>query len=94
MVECQPCLAVSPSVVTTQMMVRLQPVGSGRPVVEIHDVVGNVIRSLDCTAGTDGIATASWNREDDRGRLVPEGIYFCRYSAAGAVAVRKILVAH
>ena len=88
------CLAVSPSVVTGQMTIRLQPVGTGRPVVEIHDAVGNVIRSLGCTAGTGGLATATWNREDDRGRLVPEGVYFCRYAAAGVVAVRKVLVAH
>ena len=85
-------LRVSPSVVTGQMTVRLQPAGPGRPVVEIHDAVGNVVRSLDCTAGADGITTATWNREDGLGRLVPEGVYFCRYAASGVVAVRKVLV--
>jgi hypothetical protein len=89
-----PRLAVSPSVVTGQMSVRLQPVGTGRPVVEIYDATGNVVRSLDCTAGTDDVATATWNREDDHGRLVPEGIYFCRYAASDVIAVRKVLVAH
>ena len=92
--EPQQCLAVSPSVVTGQMTVRLQPVGSSRAVVEIHDATGNVIRSLSCTAGASGTATATWNREDDFGRLVPEGVYFCRYAAAGAAAVRKVLVTH
>jgi len=85
-------LNVSPSVVTGRMTVRLQLAGPGRAVVEIHDAVGNVVRSLDCTSGADGIATASWNREDGFGRLVPEGIYFCRYAASGGVAVRKVLV--
>jgi len=93
-VERLQCLNVSPSVVTGQMTVRLQPVGTGRPVVEIHDAVGNVIRSLNCTAGASGAATATWNRKDDFGRLVPEGVYFCRYAASGAAAVRKVLVAH
>ncbi len=93
-VEPLPRLVVSPSVVTGQMTVRLHPVGTGRPVVEIHDAVGNVVRSLGCTAGTGGAATATWNREDDRGRLVPEGVYFCRYAASGVVAVRKVLVTH
>ncbi len=87
-------LNVSPSVVTGQMTVRLQPAGPGRPVVEIHDAVGNVVRSLGCTAGANGIATATWNREDGLGRLVPEGVYFCRYAASGVVAVRKVLVTH
>jgi hypothetical protein len=93
-VEPRPRLAVSPSVVTEQMTVRLQPVGTSRPVVQIHDAVGNAVRSLGCTTGADGTATATWNREDDRGRLVPEGVYFCRYAGAGVTAVRKILVAH
>jgi hypothetical protein len=93
-VERQQCLAVSPSVVTGQMTVKLLPVGTGRQVVEIHDAVGNVIRSLGCTAGTDGAATATWNREDDFGRLVPDGVYFCRYAASDVIAVRKVLVAH
>jgi hypothetical protein len=89
-----PRLTVSPSVVTGQMSVRLRPAGISRPVVEIHDAVGNVVRSLGCTAGRDGVATATWNREDDHGRLVPKGVYFCRYAEADIIAVRKVLVAH
>ena len=94
LIERQPRLVASPTVVTGQMAIRLQPVGTGRPVVDIHDAAGNVIRSLSCTAGTDGVATATWNREDDFGRLVPEGVYFCRYAGAGVTAVQKVLVAH
>jgi hypothetical protein len=87
-------LNVSPSVVTGRMSVRLQPAGPGRPVVEIHDAVGNVVRALDCTVGANGLATATWGREDWLGRIVPEGVYFCRYAASGVVAVRKVLVTH
>jgi hypothetical protein len=88
-----PRLAVSPSVVTGQMTVTLQPASPSIPVVEIHDAVGNLVRSLNCTAGTDGAATATWNREDKSGHLVPEGVYFCRYAASDVIAVRKVLVA-
>ncbi len=90
----QPRLTINPSIVTGQMTVRLQPAHTNRPVVEILDAVGNIVRSLDCTAGADGAATATWNREDDSGRLVPEGVYFCRYAAADVIATRKIIVAH
>jgi hypothetical protein len=88
-----PRVTVSPSVVTGQMTVRPLPVGTGRQVVQIHDAVGNVVRSLDCTASADGAATATWNREDDRGHLAPEGVYFCRYAAPDVIAVQKVLVA-
>jgi hypothetical protein len=89
-----PRLTVSPSVVTGQMAVALRPVGTGRQEVEIHDAVGNVVRSLDCAAEADGAASATWNREDYRGCLVPEGVYFCRYAASDVVTVRKVVVAH
>jgi len=87
-------LAVSPSVVTGQMTIRLQPIGTSGPVVQIHDAAGNVIRSLGCITGADGVATATWNREDESGHPVAKGVYFCRYAAADVIAVRKVLVAH
>jgi len=95
-VEPRQFVTVSPSVVTGQMTVRLQAVGTSRPVVEIHDARGTVVRSLDCPTGADGIATATWTRKDDRGHLVPGGVYFVRQAQAQAQAqaVRKVLVAH
>jgi hypothetical protein len=92
--ERQPRLAVIPSVVTGQMTVRLLSAATGKQSVQMYDAVGNVVRTLGCTAGADGFATATWNREDDLGRLVPEGVYFCRYASGDAIAVRKVLVAH
>ena len=86
-IEARPYLEVSPTVVTAKMTVRAPATGSPR--VEVLDAVGNVVRALNCTDGT-----ATWNREDGFGRLVPEGIYFCRYSNSDAVAVRKVLVTH
>ncbi len=86
-IEARPHLEVSPTVVTAKMTVRVPATGS--PKVEVLDAVGNVVRTLDCTDGT-----ATWSREDGYGRLVPEGIYFCRYSTSDTVAVRKVLVTH
>ena len=90
----QPCIDVSPSLVTTQMTVRLACPGPGRPVVEVFDAAGNLVRSLNSTPGTNGFATATWHCENGSGRLVPAGVYFFRHAASGAVAVRKVLVAH
>jgi hypothetical protein len=88
-----PRMSVSPSLVTAQLTVRLQGARPGRQAVDVWDAAGNLVRSLDCTVGANGLATATWNREDGLGRLVSGGVYFCRYDASGAVAVRKVLVA-
>jgi hypothetical protein len=86
-IEARPCLNVSPSVVTGKMTVRVQ--ATGNPTVDVLDAVGNLVRTLNCTDGA-----ATWSRDDGLGRLVPEGVYFCRYATSEAVAVRKVLVAH
>jgi hypothetical protein len=91
-VERRPGLTVSPSVVTQRMVVRLEPAGTERRVVQIHDAVGNLIRSLDFTAAAEGAATETWDRDDESGRRVPEGVYFCRYASAGVISVRKVIV--
>jgi hypothetical protein len=88
-----PLLDVSPSVVTGQMTASLQSFGTGRRVIQIHDAVGNVVRSLALTAEAEDAATATWNREDDLGHLVPQGVYFCRCATSEVIAVRKVLVA-
>ena len=87
-------MTVSPGYVTGQLTVRLQGARPGRQVVELWDAAGNMVRALDCVAGANGLAIATWNRADANGRLVPGGVYFCRYAAPGAVCVRKVLVAH
>jgi hypothetical protein len=86
-IEPRQCLNVSPSLVTSQMTVRVEATGSA--MVEVLDAVGNLVRTLICTDGT-----ATWSREDGLGRLVPEGVYFCRYATSDKVAVRKVLVTH
>ncbi len=92
--ELLPRLNVRPTVVTTQMIVSVRPVGASRPVVEVLDAAGNRVRSLICKDGAGGPATATWDGADRQGRFVPPGVYFCRYDAPGVVVVRKVLVAH
>ena len=89
----RPALSVTPSVLTGRVLVRGQATG-GRPVsLAVFDATGSPVRSLHSAPDpATGVLEAVWHGRDDEGRVLPEGVYFCRLATGGAVAVRKVLI--
>ena len=85
-------LTVSPSIVRANTTIRAERVPGTDCAFALYDAVGNRVRTLRTRASW-GAATATWNGEDDAGRRLPEGVYYCRCAAADVVAVQKVLVA-
>jgi hypothetical protein len=40
-----------------------------------------------------GRYSAVWNRQDDKGRLLPEGVYFLRLDSPSYKQTRKVVIA-
>jgi hypothetical protein len=59
--------------------------------VEIYNVAGQVIKNWSGSAPA-GYITFEWNGDDNDGRRVASGIYFYRARAAGAEAIRKMVL--
>jgi hypothetical protein len=62
----------------------------------IHDVQGRLVRVLTCVPGgacpeVAGAFRGSWDGKDERGRAMPSGVYFLRYSGLSGRAVRPIV---
>jgi len=62
----------------------------------IHDVQGRLVRVLTCAPGgacpqVAGAFRGSWDGRDGRGRAMPSGVYFLRYSGASGRAVKAIV---
>jgi hypothetical protein len=62
----------------------------------IHDVQGRLVRVLTCAPGgacpqVAGAFRGRWDGKDERGRAMPSGVYFLRYSGAGGRAVKAIV---
>jgi hypothetical protein len=60
--------------------------------IRIYDANGRLVRSvLSCAAGPEA-RQAMWNLDDDRGRQVARGVYFCKLTSAGATMSRNLVV--
>jgi len=80
----RPYLAVSPNVVRDAAVIRT----SGTGFLEVVDAAGNTVRTLPAPAAV------RWAMDDDNGRVLPEGIYFCRLTAGRTAIVRKLILVH
>jgi hypothetical protein len=76
-------LAVSPSVVRGAAVIMT----SGTGCLELVDAAGNTVRTFPAAA------RVRWAADDDAGRALPEGIYFCRLTAGQTAIVRKLILA-
>lgn len=76
-------LVVSPNLVRDVATIST----SGTGCLEIVDAVGNTVRSLPAAA------TVRWSADDNRGKPLPEGIYFCRLTVGQTATVRKLTLA-
>jgi subtilisin-like proprotein convertase family protein len=57
----------------------------------VYDVQGRNVATLAARTYEAGIHTVTWNGRDAAGRLVADGVYFCRLSAGRYSAVRRIV---
>lgn len=82
--------AVRPSVIGQRAVFELRLAGAGPATLEVFDAAGNPVRRFDVAAD---VRSVSWDGADAAGKRLAEGVYFCRLSAEGGTAVRKVLVA-
>jgi len=61
-------------------------------IIAVYNVVGHQIRVLVDENKSAGHHNVVWNGKDDSGRLVPSGIYFCRFSASRYSGVNRMLL--
>lgn len=68
--------------------VRYSVAKSGPVRLVVHDAVGRAVRVLAAGVASAGEYAIDWDRRDDRGRLLPAGVYYCRLEADRTVAER------
>ncbi len=64
----------------------------GHPVVRVHDAGGRLIRTIDMGAQPAGTGVTSWNGTDDRGHLLPGGIYYLNVALGGREVQSRVVM--
>lgn len=64
----------------------------GEVVLAVYDIRGRRVRALASGAHAPGQYRVVWDGTDRSGRVLPSGVYFCRMSAPGFSAVRKMVL--
>lgn len=85
-------LTASPSIVRAGTTIRAERVAGPSTAFLFFDAAGNRVRTLRAQASPAGAASANWTGEDDLGRMLPEGIYYCRLDDAANSPARKLII--
>jgi hypothetical protein len=72
--------------------VRISYTTAGTADISIYDANGRPVRSVRSGASGTGARDATWNLDDNSGRQVASGVYFCRLTAGGTTMSRKLVV--
>ncbi|MBN1885037.1 MAG: T9SS type A sorting domain-containing protein [Candidatus Krumholzibacteriota bacterium] len=64
----------------------------GRVVVQVWDVNGRLVRTIENAVRPAGDYSAEWSGRNDIGRPVSSGVYFCRVSIGGETLSRKLML--
>ena len=62
----------------------------GRLSIRIYNVRGELVRTLVEQAAKAGAGSVTWRGDDDRGRQVASGVYFCQVRSGGEEILKKM----
>jgi hypothetical protein len=60
--------------------------------IRIYDADGRLVRSVRSGAASPGVRQVMWNLDDNSGRPVARGVYFCKLTAGGTNLNTKLVV--
>ena len=85
---------VSPNPFTELVKISLVGVSGnrsiGEPEIRIYDVSGRLVKRF--TINDLRLTDVTWNGQDDNGKVLPSGIYYCRLSQGSLTQTKKILL--
>ena len=85
--------AIAPNPFRDLTRVRYSLAAEGPVSIVVHDLAGRAVRTLVDGRRTAGRYRADWRGQDDAGRELANGVYFCRFEAGDRLDVTKVLLA-
>jgi len=81
-----------PNPFTERLNIAYQLTGQHNTELEVYDVTGRLVKQFDLPVN-ETFAQIAWDGVDDRGRAVPQGVYFLRLDNPGThdIICQKVL---
>ena len=89
-VELEPLLGVSPNPFVAECRIAYDVAEEGSVSIEIYDTGGRLVRRLPQGHRGPGRQIAVWNGRDDRGDLLPTGVYLARVLTPSGSTARRL----
>jgi hypothetical protein len=83
---------VSPNPTASTATIRFNLIRPSRVDLSIYDASGRLVRNLIRARAQAGDYAFTWNRKDDRGQTVPNGVYFGRLTTDSGVTTRNLIL--
>ncbi len=85
--------AIYPNPFNPRTVIAFELAEAGPVELAIYDLGGRLVRVVDSASRSAGRYQATWDGQDNAGRAVPTGTYFCRLSTAQGSQTRKLTLA-
>ena len=84
--------APAPNPFGSRVAIRYSLAAPGPVALQIYDRVGRLVRDFAVAGAARGIYSATWDGRDARGRLLANGVYFCRMTAEEYQGTQKLVL--
>ena len=85
--------AIYPNPFNPRTVIEFELVESSSIELAIYDASGRLVRVMESGSRSAGLYQTTWVGQDDAGRSVPSGTYFCRLSSAQGCHTKKLTLA-
>jgi flagellar hook assembly protein FlgD len=75
-----------------QVTIRYSLATDVRALLQVYDRLGCMVRSWAVSRQPSAVGAVTWNGNDDRGRELARGVYFCRFTAGDYRATEKVVL--
>ncbi len=81
-----------PNPFSTSTTLEFELASHGEAVISVYDLTGHLLRTIDVLHCTAGLNSLLWDGLDNHGNPLNNGIYICKLSFYGKIAVQKLTI--
>lgn len=83
---------ITPNPFKEKTLITMTCPGSSDISVRIYNVNGALVRDFNTASENSGVATITWNKKDNSGRIMPAGVYLFKIQSENTSVTKKVII--